>query len=195
MNTGRKRIETACACLLAALILLFCTHEALAAEASGSWRPTYDRILMYINFAIFAFVIIKYAREPLKDFLHNRKDEIEITIKRLEAEKRASAAKIKEMIETVEQSNIRFAGLKDKIIDQGEKRKAQIVFDARDQSKIIMEEARRKIDNQILQARQLFKEELVDTAFDLAAKRLPREITLDDNQKIIDRYVNNILPG
>lgn len=192
--TGRKRVEMARAGMAAALMVLFFAHSALAADDPGSWRVTYDRILMYINFLIFAYVLVKYARTPLRNFLGGRREEIETTIQRLEADKRAAEVKIKKMIEAVEKSNVRFAGLKNRIIEQGEKRKAEIVLDAREQGRIIIEDSRRKIDNQILQARQTLKAELVDTAFDLAEKRLPREITLEDDRKIVEYYLNNILP-
>jgi len=175
------------------LAMLLCSREVLAAEGSGNWRITYDMILLWVNFGIFAFIIFKYARIPLKNFLYGKKEEIERQIKKLEDEKKIADSNIKEMIQAVEKSNIRFADLKQKIIEQGEKRREKIIFDAGAHSRVMIEDARRKIDNQILSAKNLIKSEMVDTAFDMALEKLPGEITEEDNQKFIDHYLARAL--
>ena len=175
------------------LAILLCSREVLAAEGSGNWRVTYDMILLWVNFGIFVFIIFKYARTPLKNFLHGKKEEIERQIKKLEGEKKVADSKTKEMIQAVEKSNIRFADLKKKIIEQGEKRKEEIIADARAHSRVMIEDARRKIDNQILSAKNLIRSEMIDTAFDMAFERLPGEVTKEDNQKFVDHYLARAL--
>ena len=46
--------------------------EALAADNSGNWRPVFDLVMRWLNFGIIVFIIIKYARTPVKDFLLSR---------------------------------------------------------------------------------------------------------------------------
>ena len=58
----------------------------------------------------------------------------------------------------------------------------------------MLEEAKRKIDDQILQAHKAFRAEMVDMAVSLAVKRLPAEITSADNQKFIDQDLTGIQP-
>jgi len=53
------------------------TQAVYAADDGNSWRTTYDAVLVWVNFAIFAFILIKYARTPLKNFLHGQKADIE----------------------------------------------------------------------------------------------------------------------
>ncbi|MBW2449150.1 MAG: hypothetical protein JRE92_01825, partial [Deltaproteobacteria bacterium] len=62
-------------------------HDALAAEKSSNWRPIYDLILRYINFGIIVFVIVKYGKTPIMNFLRGQKDKLASEIKRLEDEK------------------------------------------------------------------------------------------------------------
>ena len=58
------------------LSLHFLGHDVLAAEKSSSWRPMYDLVLRWINFGIIVFVVIKYAKTPIVNFLRGQKDKL-----------------------------------------------------------------------------------------------------------------------
>jgi len=166
-------------------------YDALAAEKSNSWRPTYDLILRWINFGIIVFVIVKYAKTPLLNFLRGQKDKLAIEIKRLEDEKDNAAAKIKETLTIIDESEIRLSELKDRIVQQGERKKAEIIELAQNQAKIMMEDAKRRVNTYFLQARDAFKAELVDKAIDMALERLPGEITSKDSDKFISDFLES----
>lgn len=176
------------------LAVLLCSREVLAAEGSGNWRVTYDMILLWVNFGIFAVVIFKYARTPLKNLLRGKKEEIENHVKKLEDGRKIADSKIKEMIQAVEESNIRFADLKKRIIAQGEKRREEIIADARAYSRVMIQEARRRIDHQVLLARDMLKSEMIDKAIAMATEKLPSEITPEDNQRLLQHYLKEALP-
>ena len=165
------------------LSLHFLGHDALAAEKSSGWRPIYDLILRWINFGIIAFVIVKYGKTPIMNFLRGQKDKLEQEINQLENEKEDAKAKIKETLKTVDESEVRFSELKDRIIQQGEKKKTEIIESAQNQSKMMLEDGKRRIDTYFLQAKNEFRAELIDRAMDMAMERLPREVTPEDNDK------------
>ena len=172
---------------MACVVGLSC--DALAAEAESGWRATYDSILRWVNFAILAFVIIKFARTPLKDFAQGQKEKLTRELRRKEKAKEAAVDAVKEIRQTLDDSEARFADLKDRIIEQGERKKQQIVEDATAQSRQMLADAKRQVENQIVQAKNRFKSELVDAAADLAMKRLPDLITKEDNQIFINRFL------
>ncbi len=66
MKRGHRTILTTAAWVV---LMGLISTEAMAAEASGDWRSTYDTVMMWINFGILAFVIVKFGREPMKDVL------------------------------------------------------------------------------------------------------------------------------
>ena len=70
---------------------------AWAEESTKEWRAHWDEIMLWINFAILAFVLIKFLRKPIKDFLDGRKYELAREIKKVEEEKQAIEEKIKEL--------------------------------------------------------------------------------------------------
>ena len=173
------------------LSLHFLGHDALAAEKSSGWRPMYDLILRWINFGIIAFLIVKYGKTPIMNFLRGQKDKLAQEINQLENEKEDAKAKIKETLKTVDESEVRFSELKDRIIQQGEKKKTEIIESAQNQSKMMLEDSKRRIDTYFLQAKNEFKAELIDRAMDMAMEQLPREVTPEDNDKFTRLFLES----
>jgi F-type H+-transporting ATPase subunit b len=165
---------------------------ALAAEEAGNWRSIFDLVMRWVNFAILAFILIKYAKTPLKNFLGEKRQEIARQINTIEQEKETAEHKIKETLKVLEDSKIRFAKMKQRVIEDGEKKKEKIIAEARQESQILMESTRKKIDNQFLEAQNAFKSELVEITINLAMERLPAEITEADNQKWVNAFLASI---
>ena len=169
-------------------LLIFCP-DAMAAETMEDWRPIFDLIMRWLNFAIIALVLVKFGRKPIKDFLANRSEEIGHQIKQYERQKEAAEDKVQEATKMLSDSADRLEQIKQRIIEDGEKRKQQIVEKAQQESRILLEGTQRKIENQIVAARNLIRSELIDSAIELAEKRLPAEITAADEQKLIENYM------
>lgn len=169
--------------------LLLCSTDALAAETTNNWRSTFDLVMRWLNFAIIAFFLVKYGRKPIKDFLANRREAIDQQIKKYEEQKEAAEEKIAEANQMLEDSIARFEKVSRRIIEEGENKKQQIIEDARQESMVLLAGARRRIENQIREARDLIRSELVESAIALAEKRLPKEITAVDEQKLIDHFM------
>jgi len=68
----------------------------------------------------------------------------------------------------------------------------QIIADAQLESRLILEDSQLRIDNWIMQAKNKLRIELVESAINSAIEKLPHEITEEDNQKIIQTYLNGI---
>lgn len=175
--------------LMGMLVLLF--PEGAVAGDPG-WRPTYDVVMRWVNFIILVAVIVKYGREPIKNFLKLQKDEVVSKIDELDREK----SKILEEIQAAKQQGVdnqaRFKELKTRMIAQGETRKRQIIEQANQQSAIMLEETRRKMENRIVQAKASLKMELLDMAIEQAVVKLPGIMTDGDNQRLLDDYMQHI---
>jgi F-type H+-transporting ATPase subunit b len=185
-----KKIATICYFILAVVtgILLLGT-EASAANNSNDWRPTFDLLMRWLNFGIIVFILIKYARTPIKDFLLSRREEVAREIEVVEEKKEAANKKIEEAARMLDESEVRFAKVKERIIQEGKTKKQKLIADAKQESKILLESTRKKIDNQLLDAQKALKSELVDAAIYLAMKRLPDEITTEDNQNFTNQFL------
>jgi F-type H+-transporting ATPase subunit b len=127
------------------------------------------------------------------NFLRGQKDTLAEEIHRLENEKQDAEAKIKETLRAVDESEVRFSELKDRIVQQGEKKKIEIIESAQNQSKMMLQDAKRRIDAHFLHAKNEFRAELIDKAMDMALERLPKEITPEDNDKFARLFLESAL--
>ena len=187
-----KKTAIVCGHLTISLIALHLVAiDAQAADSAGDWRPVFDLVMRWVNFLILAFLLIKFSRVPIKNFLAGKKEEIAREIEELESEKEQMLLKFDENRKQIENSKERLARLKETIIAQGEKNKLKIIEDAERESQILIESAEQKINSRIAEAREVFKAELVDKAIALAMQKLPEYITDRDNQKFIDAYLES----
>ena len=185
-----KKIATICYFILAVVIgILLLGTEASAANNSDDWRPTFDLVMRWFNFGIIVFILVKYGRTPIRDFLLSRGEEVAREIEMVEEKKEAANKKIQDAARMLNESEVRFARVKERIIQEGETKKQKLIEDAKQESKILLESTMKKIDNQLLDAQKAFKSELVDAAISLAMKRLPDEITTEDNQNFTNQYL------
>jgi len=159
-----------------------------AAEAGG-WRPTYDLVMRWLNFLILVFVIVKYSRRPLANFLKGRQKEIGAEIEQIEQEKETINKAAVEARRNLEESARRLEELQQRIIERGEKRKLEIIAEARQEGRHIMESARRKVEGTLLQAKNKVREEMIDKAVAIALEKLPTEITARDNEKLFTQFL------
>jgi len=175
--------------LLGVISFHLCGQDVWAAENAGSWRSTYDIVLKWINFIILAFVLVKYGRAPLMKFLRGTKENLAREIKQIENEKAELKTKVKETSKILDESEVRFAELKERIVRQGEKKKDAIIQTAQKQSKMMLEDGKRRIDAHFIQTKNKFRAEMIDSAFELAMERLPKEITAEDNENLTIEYL------
>jgi F-type H+-transporting ATPase subunit b len=189
---GVKKLAGICCFIFAVVIgIHLLGSEASAADNSGNWRPVFDLVMRWLNFGIIVFILVKYARTPIKDFLLSRREEVAREIETIEEKKEEANKKFQDAARMLDESEVRFARIKKRIIQEGETKKQKIIEDAQQESKILLESTMKKIENQLLDAKRAFKSELVDTAISLAMKRLPDEITTEDNQKFTNKFLTS----
>ena len=192
MNFVKKIIVPIGSILGSFLLLHLFGSESWAVEGEGGWRSSYDLIMMWVNFAILAFVLVKFGKNPIKGFFRDQKESIVRTIENIEAEKESNAVQLKQTQESMQESAIRFNAVKEKIIAEGELKKQAIIESAQRESKLMIDQTHFWIDRQILRAKQRLKSELIDEAIETTLKRLPQAITPEDNQKSINLYLVEI---
>ncbi len=183
--TGGKRML---ACIAGAAAVLL--GAAPAAAESGGWRPLYDVAMLWLNFGILVFVLVKVLKRPLRNFFQDKKDELSLEIRRIESEKQQARQRLEEARLALEENKARLERVRKRFFEEGERTRDQIIEDARDQSRLMLDHARRRIDNQIFLARRQVKAEMVDLAVEMALEQLPKMVTEADERRRIDFYLN-----
>jgi F-type H+-transporting ATPase subunit b len=160
-----------------------------ADEGGSTWRSTYDEVMLWLNFGILAFLLVKYGRAPLIGFLRGEAQRTAEEIERVEESKRRTDAKVQEMASAVENRRERLQSLKERLIQDGERQRSEIIESARSESRIMLEQTRLRIDHQIVEARDRLKAELIDRAVEAALGRLPGVMTTDDQKALVETFI------
>jgi F-type H+-transporting ATPase subunit b len=178
---------------LAILLVAICwVTNAWAAEGSGFTRATWDEIWRWLNAFILFGVIIKFGRRPIVNFLDKQKEDVAQSISKLEDRKRAVQKTLEESKQQLAASEERLSSIKDKIVADGESRKAQLIADAQEESRILLETAKLRIEHQIREMRASVKAEMIDTATQMALSKLPGLLTGEDEDRLVGQWMEAV---
>ena len=179
---------------LLSLFLLFYLFAgpSFAAEEAENWRETYDLAMRWLNFVIFAAVIVKFGGKPIKSFVGQQKEEIATEIQMLEKDKQEMESKVDDTLKMSDDSKVQLENLKERILAEGQRRKNQIIEDAKNQSELMIEDAKRKVEHRITAARASFKLELVEAATLAALEKLPKAVTSEDHELRLNQFMSSI---
>lgn len=180
--------------LVVSIILIGGLHlisgSVWAADEGGStWRSAYDEVMLWLNFGILAFLLVKYGRAPLIGFLKSEAQRTAEDIERAEESKRRTDETVQEMISAAENRRERLLALKQRLIQEGERKYREIIESAQRDSRILLERTQVDIDHQISEAQQRLKAELIDRAVEAALERLPGMITADDQKALVETFI------
>jgi F-type H+-transporting ATPase subunit b len=172
--------------------------EAGAHEARGGEAPEHEgsevvgMIARLVNFAILAGVLVYFLKSPLAGYLAGRSDQIRADLVNAAETKRAAAAQMEEIDRRMralpgELDVLRAQGAREIAAEEGRIRDAAAA--ERDR---LLEQARREIAWQVKIAERDLVSHAADLAVGVATERIKNNITDDDRQRLVDRYVQQL---
>lgn len=167
---------------------------AFAQETGGSagWRPVYDNVMLVINFLILVFLLAKLLKNPLKNFLKTRHDEVAKELERLETERERAANEVADTKKQVAAEGTHILEIRERIIAEGERTKQAIIENAKKESDFLIEAVRHRIQGRFQEARQAFRSELIESAMSIVSRRLPDEIGPQDQARQVDLFFTSL---
>jgi len=186
MECNKQRVGT-----VSIIVVGLCAvaSQAWASDSFEFTRHTYDLIMRYVNFAILAGFIIKYARRPIISFLKDKRAEVRMAIDELEEKKHGIENQITETQKELATGQERLVLVKEKIIAEGQRRKEELIAEAKSDSTILMESARHKIDALVRDASARIRTDLIDMAADIAQEKLPKLVTPQDHDRFVQKWM------
>lgn len=151
-------------------------------------------IAQFFNFAIFLFILWKFAYKPMLKFLDDRKDKIEKGITDAEkAEKRLvelEEEKKKVLEETLNKAKKEAKDIIETSTKAGEEKRNMIITKAKEEIKDIISNEKEKINLEKAQAIKEVKQEVTDLVILSLEKVLNKRIDPKKNEKIIKDIIN-----
>ena len=167
---------------------------AVAGEAEGEKQGSglVDMIARVVNFAILAGTLGYLLRSPIATYLRDRDAQIRTDLVQAAEMKQTAARQIEEIDRRMkalpsELEALRAQGAEE--IAAEEERIRQAAAAERDR---LLEQARRDIDLQVKIAERELVSHAAALAIGVATERIKKNITDDDQRRLVDRYVDQL---
>ncbi len=146
-----------------------------------------------MNFVVLAGALVFVLRKPVSQALSSRikgiQEQLEsLEVRRAEAEKQL--AQYNEKLSKLESEAVKIV---DAYIKQGNEAKAKILKEAEQTAEKLRAQARRNIEHEFDKAKQKLQQEVVESSLQKAKESLKKEITAQDQDKLIDEYINKVV--
>lgn len=169
----------------------------LAAEGGGGGLTDIDQTLFYatlVLFAIFAFVLAKFAWGPLLQAIEGREKSVRAEVEganKANAEAQSLLAQHKEMLR---QAGREREEMVTRAKQDAEAFKNELMTKARTEADQIVERAKAQIEREKGQAIQELRAQVADIAVEAAGKIVKSSLTPEAQKKLVSDYISS-LPG
>ena len=146
-----------------------------------------------INFAILAAGLFFIVRKPVAQALNSRINGIKQQLAELEEKKQAAEKELVGYTEKLASLEKEAAKIIEEYVRQGDEAKARILKEAEASAAKLEEKARRNIDHEFMQAKLQLQAEIIEKALIRAEKKIMDKITPDDQDKLVDEYIEKVV--
>ena len=186
-----------CAVFMGVLVVLLGLSLGTAMAASGGdsgakgWVKTDWFRLM--NFVVLAGALFFVLRKPVSQALSSRIKSIQEQLESLETQRAEAEKQLAQYNEKLSQLESEAAKIVDAYIKQGNEAKAKILKEAEQNAEKLQAQARRNIEHEFDKAKQKLQQEVVESSLKKAEESLKKEITAQDQDKLINEYINKVV--
>jgi F-type H+-transporting ATPase subunit b len=204
-ETPRKRLRSAAVCVLAIWIVGSPApiaaqpepgHAPATAGEQHAEKPHQDGLINVIarlvNFGILAGALVYLLRSPLAGYLADRTTQIRGDLVNAAELKKTAAAQIDEIDRKMKALPGELEGLRQQGIDEIAAEEARIQSAAAAERDRLLEQARREIDLLVKVAERELVSHAANLAVGVATERIKKSITDEDQQRLVDRYVQQL---
>ena len=166
--------------------------QALAADGAGDWRPTYDVVMMWVNFVILVLVLVIFLRQPLGGFLTSQRNDIKKTFDDLETEKTRIKDDIQALRNSMERHRQKAEDRHRRIVAQARRERLDIIESAREEAQRRLTKARQQSDARRREAWRTLRNAIIDAAVDRVMAELPRHVTPENQDAFVASFLKSI---
>ncbi|MCX7913165.1 MAG: F0F1 ATP synthase subunit B [Thermodesulfovibrionales bacterium] len=138
-----------------------------------------------LNFAILVFLLVKFAGKPLKNFLKQRSEMIEKSIKDAQEAKEIAKKALEEVEQRLKLKDKEVAEILEVAKTSGEEEQKRLIEDAERLKTKILEQAKANIEHEVKMAKEAIKAEAVEEAIKLSEEKIKNRLTREDHDKIL----------
>ena len=196
--TEAKRVRKRFWILAAVLVILafsagpaFCAGGGHGEEGAKGWVATDTYRVM--NFGVLAVALVFLLRKPVKKALGARIEGIREQLQELEARKGEAEKQLAEYNEKLARLDQEAEQIVSNYIEQGKEAKARIIEEAKASAEKLEEQAKRAIEHEFKKAKEKLKAEVAEQSLAKAEELIQARITGDDQEKLVDEYLEKVV--
>lgn len=142
---------------------------------------------------VILFVVLKLLLyKPVLKFIKKRENQFADKVDELDAQEKELIQKRKEYETIMAEANNEAAEIITKSNEMARDHAREILDNAKEHARDIVIRGKKEIEGEKVQARLDMKTDIADMAVQIAEKVLEREVSLDDNRKIIDAFFERV---
>jgi len=178
---------------------LLTTAQLWASEATGHGAEHHGPSIHDIwfplgNFLIYAFILVKLALPPVRDFLKTRREEVVSTIAQASAKKQQAEAFVRDYQAKIAGLDKEIQTMQATLRDEGEREKTRLVGEAQTLAVKITEDTQFLAEQEVKIARQQLRQEIANQAEAAARALVQRHLSAADHERLAQEFIQNIGP-
>lgn len=146
----------------------------------------------YINFAIFLFVLVKFARKPLQQAMSSRREEFVSIVEAANKAKEAAEAQNRELSAKLSNLDSELEGMRLAAVNSAKQDAEHIISSAQKLAELIKVEARNTIETEINAAREQLQQQIVDHAIQMVKKKAVTEVSAAQHGAFVQTGINGL---
>ena len=170
-------------------------HEA-SAQAEHAEHSIGEMILglgwPIANFVIFVGVLYYFFNKPLKDYLANRHATIRKDLVEAAELKSTATAQLQQIEQKLQALPGEISALRTRGANEIKAEEQRIADQAAAERQRLLEQTRREIELQVRLAKKEILEHAADLSVQLATDRIKKEVTPADQDRLVDRYLQQV---
>lgn len=152
-----------------------------------------DLLYRFINFALLVIILaVVLKKSNALSFFSTRVEEIKEKLDNLKKEREEAEGSYRDIEKRLKDFEEERRSIIEQAKKDGEAEKDKIISEARERVKQIIEQAELTIKNEMESASNRLKQEVMDLAAQRAQEIIAREMTDDDQEKLINEFIERV---
>jgi F-type H+-transporting ATPase subunit b len=181
-----------CICVALTLAVLALVPSEVLAAAEGEHEGILPTVAKLFNFAVLIGVLVYFLRTPIADYLRLRSTQIREALVTAAEIRQTATAQLEAIQRQLALLPSELDALKKRGVEDTAAEEARIAATAKAERARLLEQMRREIDMRLRVARRELTEHAAALAVQVAEDRIRRNITTDDQLRLLDRYTTQI---
>jgi F-type H+-transporting ATPase subunit b len=183
--------------ILVLILIIANVSLVFGAEAGGEHHGVTSTQLknlfwFTLNFLALCIILYKFLKKPVVDMFKSRQESILKQYNELLEKKKEAEARYIELQEKIKNLEKEAQEIYQNYVDQGMKEKERIIAEANAQAERIKQQAELYIQHEMEKAKAMLREEVAEASIKLAEELLRKNITEEDQKKIVKDFINEI---